>query len=131
MDYIIPTSTVSVRFIAEDAAAGSLIEAAVDDLMLWDEIPTGITDTDALAVFTLFPNPASDQMNFNIGLIREDNVQISVIDSLGQEIYTVKNTMPSGNNLFTLDVTDFPTGLYEVSLITSGSVKSQKFSIVR
>jgi choice-of-anchor B domain-containing protein len=40
-DLVTPTSTVKLRFIAEDAGSGSIVEAAVDDLLVFEAICDG------------------------------------------------------------------------------------------
>ncbi|MFY9310492.1 MAG: M43 family zinc metalloprotease [Bacteroidia bacterium] len=65
----------------------------------------------------LFPNPASDQVNiaFNLNSTREMN--ISIINLLGQTIYTAgKQTFYSGENTITLDVKGLSPGSYFVAV---------------
>ncbi|MEM9801217.1 MAG: S8 family serine peptidase [Planctomycetota bacterium] len=45
-DFVTPTTQVRLRFIAEDSGGGSIVEAAIDDLQIFDECPgeCGITN---------------------------------------------------------------------------------------
>jgi hypothetical protein len=131
MDYILPTSTVSIKFIAEDANAGSLVEAAVDDLILWDEIPTGIPSSPALATLSLFPNPASSQVNLNIGLRADDKIEITISNIIGQQVYSAEMVMNAGNNIYSVDAAQFASGLYEVRVNNSAGSQVKKISITK
>lgn len=131
MDYITPTSTVSVRFIAEDANAGSLVEALMDDIAVWDEIPLSITENGAFTAFSVYPNPASNQVNLNIGLSSEEVISLSILNNLGQEVYSIKETMPAGNNLFSIDTESFANGLYQVKIAGASGNQIRKLNIIR
>lgn len=131
LDYIQPTSTVTIRFIAEDAAAGSLIEAALDDLKLWDELPTSLNDVSAIATMTLFPNPTAGSFNINIGLVKSEKVNVAVINSLGQTVHEYEQEMPAGNNLLTLESEHFTNGIYQVQVKSGNALISRKLSILK
>ena len=130
LDFITPTSTVYVRFIAEDANAGSLIEAAIDDLFIWDEVTTGIEET-SLTNFNLFPNPATDQFNLNIGLAEKENLTISVIDAAGRVVQSQFESLNAGGHQLSIDVSSLPAGIYQVSLKSNNFITSKKISLIK
>ncbi|MBK7969963.1 MAG: T9SS type A sorting domain-containing protein [Bacteroidetes bacterium] len=124
--YITPTATVYLRFIAEDANAGSLIEAALDDFKVWDEIPTGTPESASLATVHIFPNPAASSINMNVGLVRDADVSISIINNLGQIVHSYNKNLPAGNNIITVDALEFAAGIYQVQVVTGDSMKTEK-----
>lgn len=131
-DYITPTATVSVKFVAEDANAGSLIEAALDDLVLWDEIPTGVSDApDGLTTVSVFPNPAVNQMNVNVGLSQPETIRISVYNALGSLVYSDQKDMPAGNNLMGISAEKMAAGLYQVKVSTDSKSIIKKINVIR
>ena len=130
LDYITPTATVYLRFIAEDANAGSLIEAALDDFKVWDEIPTGTPESASLATVHIFPNPAASSINMNVGLVRDADVRISIINNLGQIVHSYNKNLPAGNNIITVDALEFAAGIYQVQVVTGDSMKTEKISII-
>lgn len=130
LDYLTPTSTVSIKFIAEDANDGSLIEAALDDLTLWDEKPTGVSEVNSLAVVSVFPNPSNSAVNFNIGLVRDEKVNLQIIDNLGREVYSFTKELPAGNNMFTVDAMKFSEGMYQARVTVTDGTIVKKFSIL-
>lgn len=69
-DYVTPTSQMRFQFIASDSThigqnldGGSLIEAALDDFILYDKLIIGVEEnTSTAAMFSIYPNPAQDKI---------------------------------------------------------------------
>ncbi len=123
-DYITPTATTYLRFIAEDANAGSLIEAAIDDVVLWDEVSTGVNEQDLVSV-NLYPNPAADQFQLSIGLLRNTTVDLEMIDDLGRVVQSSAYELAAGANNLNINTSGLAKGIYQVRII------SDNFSIIR
>jgi hypothetical protein len=130
-DYVTPTSTVSLRFIAEDANAGSLIEAGVDDLILWDEVSTGIGEQSAVVVFSAYPNPTSDNVQLSIGLVKDTQVKLILTDASGKVVSVMEDQFTAGKNHIDLPVKQLAAGLYQISLFFDGGYKSLKINVIR
>ncbi|MFM7054992.1 MAG: T9SS type A sorting domain-containing protein [Bacteroidota bacterium] len=130
-DYVSPTSTVSLRFIAEDANAGSLIEAGVDDLILWDEVSTGIGEQSSVTVFSAYPNPANDFVQLNIGIVNDMQAKLILTDASGKVVSVLEDQFSAGNNQVELPVRQLAAGLYQVSLFYDGGYKSLKINILK
>ncbi|MBL0342479.1 MAG: T9SS type A sorting domain-containing protein [Bacteroidetes bacterium] len=131
LDYLTPTSTVSIRFIAEDANAGSLIEAALDDITLWDETPLGVSEVNSLSILSVFPNPASSLVNIQVGLVRDQNVTIQIFDNVGREIYTLGKDLPAGNNIISVQDLNLANGLYQARVSVADESMIKKFSVIQ
>jgi hypothetical protein len=135
-DYLDVTDEFQMRFIASDSTTigeyldgGSLIEAALDDIVLYDVIPP-IDDVQAPsihnAVVGLSPNPASDNISITGGL---PNSTIRIFDMKGQMVYKGKI---SQDGIMTISVNDFSTGMYSAQMTDSQSRNaSLKFEISR
>ena len=81
-------------------------------------INAAITENEIL----VYPNPAKDYLNFDMGLYRD--FQLSVYNQLGQIL--LQKNFTSGNN--TINIRDFTTGIYFYKLLTkNGKVISEKF----
>ena len=107
-----------MRFIASDSTTigeyldgGSLIEAALDDIILYDVIDPNhdnTNDLDASVSLLLMPNPASD-------LVRIENMleqtPIRIYNSNGSLVY--EGTSDS-NGILSLDVSSWAQGVYSV-----------------
>ena len=70
----------------------------------------------------VYPNPAKDYLNFDMGLYRD--FQLSVYNQLGQIL--LQKNFTTGN--ITINIRDFTTGIYFYKLLTkNGKVISEKF----
>jgi hypothetical protein len=131
LDYITPTANVSLRFIAEDANAGSLIEALVDDLILWNESPTGIPQNPDLLSVKAYPNPATDRLQIQIGTGQSTEARMELTDAVGKTVLLRTMEMPAGNHLVPVDVSDLAAGLYQFRLDAGTQNRVLKISILR
>ena len=117
-DHVDLTDEFVMRFIASDSTTigeyldgGSLIEAALDDIILYDVIDPNhdnTNDLDASVSLLLMPNPASD-------LVRIENMleqtPIRIYNSNGSLVY--EGTSDS-NGILSLDVSSWAQGVYSV-----------------
>ena len=90
-DYIAPNSHVRVRFVAADAGGASIVEAAIDDISVYDgaSVPLGASPTpaampDRLAWREPWPNPASGTVRAVLELPRAGHVEADVVDLQGR-----------------------------------------------
>lgn len=134
-DYISPTSTVSIRFIAEDSTAnkGSLIEAALDDLVLYDATTTGIFENQTNKIsLTLFPNPTGEKVSISWNQVKQENITFSLTDNLGQTILTVpENNYAPGSHLLNLPLQNYINGIYFLHIKGNNYMETKKLTILR
>jgi Zn-dependent metalloprotease len=89
-DYVTPTTTMKMRFTAEDLGSASLVEAAVDDFAMYGFFdPVGVGDPETPAVLSLSPaapNPfrAATRMRYTLPVA--GRVTLSVYDLEGRSI---------------------------------------------
>jgi len=99
-DYIVPSATVRVRFIAQDQApADGVIEAGVDDVMAYDAalLPTSVDDdttVDPPAVPPVVlgsprPNPASREATLTLRMRAAGPARVAVFDASGRRVATL------------------------------------------
>jgi choice-of-anchor B domain-containing protein len=95
-DYVPPTSLVRVRFVAADLDPGTstIVEAAIDDLILYDAATPQVgapgRDTPArLAFRTPWPNPARGTVALSLELPRSGDVEVDVLDVGGRHVRTL------------------------------------------
>jgi len=114
-DVIEPTNTFQIRFIASDSTTvgeyldgGSLIEAAVDDIILYDvadENSDGVLDSPRMEM-AVWPNPASDAVRMN-GWMPGSTVR--VVDAQGREVGVGR---ANGSGQVRWSVQHWPVGPY-------------------
>ena len=135
-DHLDLTDEFQMRFIASDSTTigeyldgGSLIEAALDDIVLYDVIPA-IDNVQAASISAaavrISPNPASENITIHGGL---PNATIRIFDIKGQQVYSGKT---SQDGIITMSVYDFSPGMYSAQLIDSNLRNaSVKFEVLR
>lgn len=133
-DYITPSSTVTVRFVAEDATPGSLIEALMDEFSLYDELSsTGITEQILISTMGLWPNPATEQTR--VTLVSKSAIsdcQLQLIDPSGRMVYNQQIQLTVGEQEFTVPTSNLSAGLYQVRIQHSNQmVATRKLTIMR
>ena len=122
-DYVGVNSTFQIKFVASDSTrlgqyldGGSLVEAALDDISIWDTADWSLIEESAVFNVNLFPNPAENsiRLNFSGKLNAESTFEIR--NQLGQLIQ-------SGNvnnvNSKEIDISGINQGIYYV-VIRSG-----------
>ena len=72
---------------------------------------------------TLYPNPAKDAVN----IVAADGLQhITVCNLLGQQI---ENVTLNGNSRFTLNTSNYTSGIYMVNIVTGRGVATERLSV--
>ena len=72
----------------------------------------GIEDMEAGVAVNAFPNPATDMATIEVSLKGNSNVAISIVNALGQEVYTIAQDCKSGLNSFEINVEALDAGVY-------------------
>jgi len=136
-DYVTPTSTMKLRFIASDTGAPSLVEAGVDDFRLM-AFPAGSLGAEppsapkTIALSAATPNPSSGPTSIRFALPAESPVRLTIHDVAGRRVRTlVDRGMNAGAHSETWDGRDdrgalVPSGLYFVRLEAGGDSRFQR-----
>jgi Secretion system C-terminal sorting domain/Fungalysin/Thermolysin Propeptide Motif/Thermolysin metallopeptidase, catalytic domain len=136
-EYVTPTSTVRLRFIASDSLrpnvqlnGGSLVEGAVDDLQLWNGAANTLDiEETADAVLMTYPSPAQDVLNVVFAEQSLPGLQMRILDLTGR---LVSNAAPTQNGgLHQLDVRPLADGQYILMVSWHGGHSEQRFNILR
>ncbi|MGY8989360.1 MAG: T9SS type A sorting domain-containing protein, partial [Flavobacteriales bacterium] len=121
-DYVTITSDFSIRFIASDSLrlgqyldGGSLVEAAVDDVYLYDA--TNINSlTELNIVLEVYPNPSKGVVVFCL----EEDAFVKVINTLGEIIMETQLSISDNK----IDLSAYNKGIYYLEIIS----KKQKIT---
>lgn len=121
-DYVELTDKVQLRFVASDSIipganleGGSLVEAAIDDVVLWElgEPTIGINEVESMAI-TVAPNPASDMVLLKWSNISGSNTKVELLNALGNTVYQA--TVGSYANQLQVPVSKLPPGVYTLHI---------------
>jgi hypothetical protein len=137
-DYVTPTSTFAIRFIASDSThlgqnldGGSLVEAAVDDIQLWDNSAVGIEEQNAASSMSVYPDPAADHVNVTFRSGSKGTMGMRILDAAGREVRATMK-MPAAEILRSrIDVSDLAPGGYIMDLRWESGAVRRPFTIVR
>jgi Zn-dependent metalloprotease len=140
-DYVTPTSTVKIKFIASDSLrpgtnldGGSLVEAALDDIQLWDNVdPSSAQEfTNDGMQMSVIPNPANDQAVVMFELMEAADVQIQVTDITGKLVYEESvNGLSPGLNRKAIPASQLEAGIYHIAIIVNGKTYVRKLIITK
>jgi len=75
----------------------------------------------------LFPNPTFNTITLSSNLLEENFNSISIVDVTGREIENVVITKDPDSKSALIDVSDFQSGVYFVSMINNGRINTRKF----
>ncbi len=81
-----------------------------------------------ISEFSLYPNPASGNVNIQLGNISDSIASVKIYDLTGKTIYLKEN---ADGNLITLNINNFSTGAYMVEVITKNNFRSIKKLLVK
>ena len=116
-----------LQYVASDAGAGgSIIEAAVDDVYLYDltsVLSNGLDPQQIKA--SVYPNPAEDVVFINFNQPTE--AKISVYDLTGKQLLSLDANVSTSHKL---NIGGIPNGTYFIQIKTVQTVQSQKLTIM-
>lgn len=141
-DFIALTGNVQLRFIASDEGVNSLMEAAVDDVLLNTFIPLATEVDDAavparLALGRNFPNPFNPKTTLHFALPSAGKVELAIYDVSGRRVTTLaQGVMEAGyHELDWLGTDDsghsVSSGIYFSRLIFGEEVLTEKMLMLK
>ena len=134
------TAQVRIRFIASDEGGGSVVEAAIDDLMIFCDEASGAPDGPSISVTRLLPaapNPAAGPRELRFQLGRREPVRLEVVDLQGRVVRRlVSGTLEAGAHAYSWDGRNgsgrpVAAGIYLQRLVTAGGPESGKIVVTR
>lgn len=86
--------------------------------------------TDQITELSVFPNPATEEINIKMGKFLGQEVKINVLNKVGQSIYS-RQIDSVEETLETIDVSALPSGMYYLNVITNDRLINSKKFIVK
>ncbi len=91
--------------------------------------PVGINEYLSSKSIGLYPNPANSQTTLSLSVEKAISVNYSLVDITGKEMESGVLNLNVGQNSHTFGVSDFPKGIYFISLTNEGSTISRKLIV--
>ncbi len=83
----------------------------------WGELnPTGVEDFSALQSAAVFPNPFSNDFQVQLNAKVADRVTTSLVDALGQKVYSTENELITGENTLNFSIKNLTNGVYFLTM---------------
>ena len=92
---------------------------------------TSITENTLTDALTIYPNPAQNVVSINFELQTLEDVNINIINSLGQQVHTSTFNNHIGTLYQEVDLSSFPEGLYFVKIITGGESITERIAHIK
>ncbi|MBP7388751.1 MAG: T9SS type A sorting domain-containing protein [Chitinophagales bacterium] len=101
-----------------------------DSIMALLESPSAITNLpNTVSSFSVFPNPASNNVSINLDLKETSNIIVDVTDIAGKQVAIIMNEKQSGVLTKQFNTASLPNGNYFVRLQVNGKTATQKLSV--
>ncbi|MEX2483732.1 MAG: T9SS type A sorting domain-containing protein [Brumimicrobium sp.] len=90
-----------------------------------------LTEENDFSNFRAYPNPASNDFTVDFETQNASDVTISLVNSVGQEVYSNNLGVVSGKKSAKVDVADLESGMYFVKVKTKNEEKVSRISVTR
>ena len=90
---------------------------------------TSVAQVNNSSAITIYPNPASTQLNVSIGASITGITNIAIYDISGQQLF--QQDVIGNNNNVTIDISRFPIGNYLLRSTNGSTLETTHFSILR
>jgi hypothetical protein len=120
---------VIVKFVTTSDNGNNLY---LDNVNLSQSSPTGISKVNATQTsVNLFPNPTNGVTTLNINSAKNTNAKITVMNTLGQVVYTKEVSLNEGTNTLQIDAKEYASGVYNVMVNTDNGSIVKKLNVTK
>lgn len=101
----------------------------IDDINLFGTTATRISEIINENSVSIYPNPVQNNLNINLGLIKNSDVEINIKDVAGKTVLSKNNKLIKGDNTLNIETANLASGLYFVQISTEGFTSTKKIVI--
>jgi len=116
--------SVLVRFRATSGYGNNLF---LDDINI--AAGTTLVEESENPELLIFPNPANDNVTVKMNIASSGDALVSVVNSLGEVVYTSNEIVNAGVNAIQLNTTSMNDGIYFISVQTDNSSSNSTFMV--
>ncbi|MEO9533712.1 MAG: T9SS type A sorting domain-containing protein [Crocinitomicaceae bacterium] len=111
----------------ETQATVSLIDPSAPMVRMLMTDYTGLEAEGTTDKFSVYPNPANEQINVAISLTNSENTVINVVDISGKVIKTMNLGNVQGDKNLTISLDNMTTGVYFIEMVNEAGKQVKKF----
>ena len=107
---------------------------ASEDIALWKTATvTGITEVNSsISNISVYPSPAKNAATLSLELVQNENISISVVNTVGQVVYTeTLNNLSAGNHVVNFNAENWASGIYNINISTNNGTTNRKLVIAK
>ncbi|MCF8367613.1 MAG: T9SS type A sorting domain-containing protein [Bacteroidales bacterium] len=104
----------------------NIMKVLRDDITGVNENKQGLTFGD---VSQNYPNPFKEMTSINVNLRKTSTIKISIVNLVGQEVYTLSEEAGPGLNSYSIQANNLPSGVYFYTVKASDSAVTKKMII--
>ncbi len=121
------TPSLFVRFVSENHYGNNVF---LDDINVTDNF-VGVENVEIVnANLNAYPNPTNSNTNVNFALATASDVQMNIINMLGENVYSNNfGKLAAGNYNEVVNFNNMPNGLYLVNLNVNGKVSTLRLTV--
>ena len=112
-----------IRFVNQNNNGNSTY---IDNIFTTGLLATNEFDASSLS---LYPNPAAQEFTINLGNNSSDNIDVSIFNSLGQQLNQYDQSVFNGSPQASFDISSFASGLYFITIQSDGITTTKKLLI--
>jgi hypothetical protein len=83
------------------------------------------------SVSNVYPNPAQNETNVNITLVKESDIAISIINNAGQVVISQNASLSAGSNNVNIDTRNLAAGIYNVLVASKEGSTVKKLTVTK
>jgi hypothetical protein len=104
----------------------------LDNINVYDQTPTGIAENTVNEnSFSVYPNPASNEINVRMESLSQTNTTIKIINTLGQVVVCKRVSLNKGVNIIPVDTKQLANDIYYISFDSENGTVTKKITVNR
>jgi hypothetical protein len=93
--------------------------------------PSSTVSLESSGTFSMYPNPARDNVTIEFALDHESNVKVDLVDATGRAVRSVNRLMYNGLQKVNIETKDLAPGIYNVKVKTKSTQHSKTLTIIK
>lgn len=94
---------------------------------------TGINETNTtISNASVYPSPAKNAASLSLDLVQNENVSVTVLNTIGEVVYNESlNNLSAGNHVVNFNTENWASGIYNINISTTNGTTNRKLVIAK